>query len=337
MNLTFAWPLLFAALPLPLLARRLLPRAENSQPVMLRFPFYAAMQQQLDRPGQKFSRLRMILMSLAWVLLVVAAARPQWVGETVQVPVSGRSLMLAVDISGSMQLEDMVINGRQAMRLAVVKQVAGDFIEQREGDRLGLILFGDQAYLQTPLTFDRKTVHTLLDEAAIGLAGKSTAIGDAIGLAVKRLQDQPEKNRVVILLTDGANTAGSVEPLKAADLAASKGVRIYTIGIGSDNVLVRGLFGMQRIAGGDLDEQTLQAIADKTGGRYFRARDTQSLQAIYKLLDEIEPLSEDQLSYRPVEELYAWPLGAAFVISLLLALPAVSLRSWLLLLSARHA
>ena len=336
MNFEFAWPWLLAALPLPLLAALLLPRANTAPPAALRFPYYGALQQNFSGSVQHRSRLRLLLAVLAWLLLVLAATRPQWTGETIHLPVSGRSLMLAVDISGSMQTEDMLIDGQQVMRLRAVKQAAGEFIEQRAGDRLGLILFGDQAYLQTPLTFDRRTVHTLLNEAAIGLAGKSTAIGDAIGLAIKRLQQQPEQNRVLVLLTDGTNTAGSIEPLKAADLAASEAVRIYTIGIGADSMLVRGLFGVRRVATGDLDEATLEAIATKTGGRYFRARDTQSLEKIYALLDEIEPLSEDEQSYRPVEELYAWPLAAAFLISLLLALPVVRWRSWFARREAQH-
>ncbi len=322
MSFQFAWPWLLTALPLPLLAALLLPRARVSSPAALRFPFYGAFQQSPVTPGRRRSRLRLLLATLAWLLLVSAAGRPQWIGETLHLPVSGRSLMLAVDISGSMQTEDMRVNGRRAMRLAAVKQVAGEFIEQRRGDLLGLILFGDQAYLQAPLTFDRRTVTTLLNEAAIGLAGKSTAIGDAIGLAIKRLRDQPEQNRVLVLLTDGTNTAGSIDPMKAADLAASEAMRIYTIGIGADRTLVRGPFGIQRIATGDLDETTLQAIADKTGGRYFRARDTESLQEIYTLLDAIEPVSSDEQSYRRVDELYAWPLAGAFLVSLLLALPA---------------
>jgi Ca-activated chloride channel family protein len=336
MNFEFAWPWLLAALPLPLLAALLLPRANTAPPAALRFPYYGALQQDFSGSVQHRSRLRLLLAVLAWLLLVLAATRPQWTGETIHLPVSGRSLMLAVDISGSMQTEDMLIDGQQVMRLRAVKQAAGEFIEQRAGDQLGLILFGDQAYLQTPLTFDRRTVHTLLNEAAIGLAGKSTAIGDAIGLAIKRLQQQPEQNRVLVLLTDGANTAGSIEPLKAADLAASEAVRIYTIGIGADSMLVRGLFGVRRVATGDLDEATLEAIATKTGGRYFRARDTQSLEKIYALLDEIEPLSEDEQSYRLVEELYAWPLAAAFLISLLLALPVIRWHSWFARREAQH-
>jgi Ca-activated chloride channel family protein len=323
MDLEFAWPWIFTLLPLPLLAL-LLPRARAAQPAALRFPYFVALQSSMNRPKRGSTLLRLLFAIAAWSLLVTAAARPQLVGDTIQLPVSGRSLLLAVDISGSMQNEDMLIGGRRVMRLTAVKQVAGEFIAQREGDRVGLILFGDQAYLQAPLTFDRRTVDALLGEAAIGLAGRSTAIGDAIGLAVKRLQDQPEQNRILILLTDGANTAGSVDPLKAADLAAFEKVRIYTIGIGADDMVVRGLFGNRRVPNSELDEAMLQAIADKTGGRYFRARDTRALQEIYDLLDEIEPVSEDRQSYRPVDELYAWPLAGSLLLTLLIALaPAV--------------
>lgn len=324
MPLEFAWPWVFFTLPLPLLVMRFLPRAKAAPPATLRFPFFNALQRGLASPVASPSRLKLVLAILAWCLLVISAARPQWIGQTIHLPVSGRSLMLAVDISGSMRTDDMLIDRRPVMRLTAVKRVAGDFIEKRKGDRLGLILFGERAYLQTPLTFDRRTLHILLNEAAIGLAGKTTAIGDAIGLAVKRLQGQPEKNRVLILLTDGANTAGSVDPLKAADLARTEGVRIYTIGVGADERRMSGLFGLPALVGGsELDERTLQAIARKTGGRYFRARDTRELQQIYRLLDAIEPASEDDQSYRPVEELYAWPLGAALFLSLVIALVAI--------------
>lgn len=321
MSLEFAWPWLFAALPLPLLAW-LLPRAPRTEPATLRFPFYAALRDNLQAHSGRRSRLRLILATLAWLLLVLAAARPQLIGESVHLPVSGRSLMLAVDISGSMQNEDMSIRSQQVSRLTAVKIVAGDFIGQRKGDRIGLILFGDEAYLQAPLTFDRRTVRTLLDEAQIGLAGKQTAIGDAIGLAIKRLRKEPASNRVLILLTDGANTAGNVDPLKAADLAAREGVRIYTIGIGSGEMLVQTPFGPRRVASGDLDEGSLKAIAEKTGGRYFRARDTGQLAQIYNLLDRIEPVSKDEQTWLPVDELYAWPLGAALLLSVLIALAA---------------
>ncbi len=325
MEIEFAWPWLFTALPLPLLLAVLLPPAKETLASALRIPFYTALQQGVIQRRRQSPRSRLLLAALAWLLLVTAATRPQLVGESIQIPLSGRSLMLAVDISGSMENEDMVIGNRQVTRLLAVKAVASDFIEQRKGDHIGLILFGRQAYLQAPLTYDRKTVRQLLGEAQVGLAGKETAIGDAIGLAVKRLREQPESNRVLILLTDGANTAGSIAPLIAADLAAQEGVRIYTIGVGADEMVVQGLFGPRRIASGDLDEATLKAIASKTGGRYFRARDIRSLQQIYALLDEIEPISQESESFRPVEELYIWPLALALLLSVLLALGASGL------------
>jgi len=322
MNVEFAWPWLFAALPLPLLAL-LLPRAPGVTPATLHIPFYAALQDNLQTHHRPRSHLRLLLAIVAWLLLVLAATRPQLVGESVHLPISGRSLLLAVDISGSMQNEDMETRGLQLSRLTAVKAVAGEFIEQRKGDRIGLILFGDEAYLQAPLTFDRNTVRTLLDEAQIGLAGQQTAIGDAIGLAIKRLRKEPASNRVLILLTDGANTAGNVDPLKAADLAAREDVRIYTIGIGSGEMLIQTPFGMRRVAAGDLDEDSLRTIAEKTGGRYFRARDTTQLTKIYALLDRIEPVSEDEQTWRSVDELYIWPLGTALLLSVLIALAAI--------------
>ena len=222
MDIHFLLPWIFLILPLPVLGMLLLPRVDAAQISTIRVPFYAAMHSQLQHETGGTSRIRLFVAVVIWLLLVVSAARPQSVGEAIQLPVQGRNLMLAVDLSGSMEADDMVIGNRQVSRLAAVKAVAGEFIDRRVGDRLGLILFGDRAYLQAPLTLDRKTVKTLLQESAIGLAGKKTAIGDAIGLAVKRLRNEPEQNRVLILLTDGSNTAGSIEPLKAADLAAQE-------------------------------------------------------------------------------------------------------------------
>ena len=338
MSLEFAWPWLFAVLPLPLLVAWLTPRAPETPGTALRVPFYTALSgAAAGRRSAAASRPRLLLATLVWVLLIFAAARPQFVGNPVRLPVTGRDLLLAVDISGSMETEDMQLGERVTDRLTAVKTVAGDFIEQRKGDRLGLILFGDQAYLQTPLTFDRKTVRTLLNESAIGLAGKSTAIGDAIGLAVKRLRERPAENRVLILLTDGANTSGSVEPLKAADLAAREGVRIYTIGVGADEMLVQGFFGTQRMPSTELDEAALTAIAQKTGGQYFRARDIGSLQKIYALLDQLEPVSQDEETFRPVHELYPWPLSGALFLTALLALGVAGLRRRVGSIEVRHA
>lgn len=310
-----AWPWLAAALPLPLLAA-LLPRAEQATSLGVRVPFFAAFEStSLQQQGNQ-QRWKLLLAVVAWLLLVAAATRPQWIGEAVSIPMTGRDLMVAVDISGSMETADMSLAGQPATRLAVVKSVAGDFIERRVGDRIGLILFGRRAYLQTPLTFDRTTARTLLEESAIGLAGKETAIGDAIGLAVKRLRTLADERRVLILLTDGANTAGAVEPLKAADLAASENLKVYTIGVGADEMLVRSMFGTRRVnPSADLDEATLNAIAEKTGGRYFRARNTDALEQIYEILDELEPAAEAQEILRPPRELYYWPLAGALVLS----------------------
>ena len=213
----------------------------------------------------------------------------------------------------------MKINGREVDRLTMIKYVAGDFIERRKGDRIGLILFGQQAYLQTPLSFDRKTVKTLLDESIIGIAGKATAIGDAIGLAVKRVRKTTDNNRILILLTDGQNTAGEIQPLKAAELAQKEGLKIYTIGIGADEVYRRTIFGNRRVNPSlDLDEATLRKIAQMTGGQYFRARNTKDLNKIYAMLDELEPLAKEDQFYRPTEDLFYYPLALSMLLLLTL-------------------
>jgi len=283
--------------------------------------------------GQQAGAIRRPLLAavatLVWLLLTVAAARPQWVGEIENLPVTGRDLLLAVDISGSMDTQDMVWQNRTVNRLTVVKQVAGDFVERRRGDRVGLILFGSRAYLQTPLTFDTQTTATLLQESEIGLAGRETAIGDAIGLAVKRLRQDAAAERVLVLLTDGANTAGEVQPLQAAEFAAREGLTIYTVGVGADRMEVQDFFGKRMInPSADLDEDTLTKIAERTGGRYFRARDTASLEKIYQILDELEPVQSDVEVIRPVDELFYWPLGAAYALALAAALLSLRPSGW---------
>jgi len=300
--------------------RRLLPPADAGVGTALRVPFFSDLEQLGTTGAAAHSRLHQGLAWLAWLLLVIGAARPQWLGDPVNLPVAGRDLMLAVDVSGSMANEDYSLNGHSATRLDVVKVAAGRFIEQRKGDRLGLILFGTRAYLQTPLTFDRQTVQQMLGDAVIGLAGRETAIGDAIALTVKRLRQQPEDNRVLILLTDGANTAGNIDPLAAARLAAQARVRIYAIGIGSGEVGVRTPFGTLMQIGSDLDPETLKAIARATGGRYFQATNTDELEKIYTDLDRLEPSIRDALTYRPMADLYHWPVGAALLITLVLLL-----------------
>lgn len=314
----FEWPLVALALPLPWLVRRLLKPAPLQREAALRVPFIEDFMHagRTGRRARPAARWLLWLAVLAWLMLVLAGMRPQWLGELEQIPVSGRDLMLAVDLSGSMQEEDFILRGERVDRLTATKAVAGEFIERRVGDRIGLILFGEQAYLQAPLTFDRETVHTFLQESVIGLAGKATAIGDAIGLAVKRLRERDSKNRVLILLTDGANTAGAVDPLEAADLAAQEGLKIHTIGVGADAVLIRDLFGLRRVnPSAELDEDSLKAIAGRTGGRYFRARDTGELEKIYEMLDRLEPVQGEPKQFRPRRALYFWPLAFAVLIA----------------------
>ncbi len=322
----FDWPWIFLILPLPLLFRYALAPAAVIKNAALRVPFIEDFES-ISHEEHTVKRWPLWIAALAWILLVIAAARPQWWGEPIELPVSGRDLIMAVDLSGSMKYEDFRIEGETVDRLTATKWVAAQFIKRRVGDRLGLILFGTQAYLQTPLTFDRETVQTLLFEAAIGLAGEKTAIGDAIGLAVKRLRQQKTENKVLILLTDGANTAGEVDPLKAADLAAAEGFKIYTIGIGADEMVIRDFFGSRRVnPSAELDEKTLSAIAEKTGGRYFRARDTAELEKIYALLDELEPIEQEALYFRPTKALYPVPLGIALLSAFLLAIVAIRER-----------
>lgn len=311
-----AWPWMGFAALLPVLVAGLVPPAGRRPGAALRIPFYDAV---IASPAPRRPRLAGAsgwTALIAWLLLAFAACRPQWLHDPLEVPVTGRDLLLAVDLSGSMKTADLSLGGRPANRLDVVKEVAGDFIARRVGDRVGLVLFGSRAYLQTPLTFDRVTVRELLDEAEIGLAGEQTAIGDAIGLALKRLRERPAQSRVLILLTDGANTAGEVTPREAAELAAAEGMRIHAIGVGAGGNAAR------LLSGGDLDEGALQAVADLTGGRYFRARDTRELERIYTLLDEMEPIAREEELLRPVRELFPLPLGLALALAgaLLLAL-----------------
>ena len=321
--LEFAWSYLFYALPLPLLVWYFLPRAHKSFGAALKTPLYENWTQLIPHQTN-FSTSndkRWILSSLAWIFLVLAAAKPQWIGDPIQLPLSGRDLMMAVDLSGSMERPDFMLHGKQVDRLTAVKAIGGEFIQGREGDRIGLIVFGAQAYVATPLSFDRQTVNVLLQESEIGLAGKETAIGDAIGLAVKRLSERPTGSRVLILITDGANTAGEIEPLKAAELAKQAGLRIYTIGVGADRMEIQTLFGRQTVNPSvELDEQTLTQIARSTGGIYFRAKNTEGLQKIYQKLDKLEPVESDVRMFRPIKSLYFWPLGASLGLFLLLAL-----------------
>lgn len=319
------WPWAFYLVPLPLILFWLLPIVKR-QEAALKVPNISLWKtnQGASHAYSQKSWPKWVIPSLLWLCIITAMARPHILGDVVELPTSGRDLILAVDLSGSMNIEDMQSEGRPVNRLFTVKKVLNNFIRERKGDRLGLVLFGSQAYLQSPLTFDWQTIQTLMNEAQIGLAGKQTAIGDAIGLTIKRLQSNPEQSRVVILLTDGANTAGEVEPLKAAELAQQSKVKIYTIGLGADSMEVSSFFGTRQVnPSRDLDEGTLQKMADLTGGHYFRAKDSKELEQIYDLIDELEPTEKDPEIFRPQTNMYFWPLGAALILSFLLALQGI--------------
>lgn len=323
--LTIAWPWLLILLPLPLIFWR--QHTVQVDGGRLQLPGISQTVKQSLAANTRQSRKRYWLM---WSLLVLAIARPQWLGEPIELPSQGRDLMMAVDLSGSMQIEDMVINGKTVDRFTLIQHVVSDFIERRKGDRIGLILFADHAYLQAPLTQDRRSVAQFLKEAQIGLVGKQTAIGEAIALAVKRFDKMDESNRVLILLTDGSNNAGNIEPEQAAEIAANRKVTIYTVGVGADVMERRTLFGRERVNPSmDLDEKQLTHIADVTHGRYFRARNSQELDQIYQEIDKLEPVSRDQLNYRPQVDLFYWPLALALLTSLWIALGQLPLfASW---------
>ena len=333
--MAFAWPWVLALFPLPWIVRRWAPPVPHTSARAMKVPHFKDIMtlqsgHLMASTGSGPSKLFWLAMMI-WLGLLVAAARPQWMGEPVGLATSGRDLMLAVDVSGSMKIPDFSVNGTEVTRLEVVKETGGEFIARRTGDRVGLIVFGSRAYVQTPLTFDRDTVKAMLRETEIGLAGQETAIGDAIGLAVKRLREQPAGSRVLVLLTDGANTAGEVSPTQAASLAKEQGLRIYTIGVGADRMEVSSFFGTQTVnPSRDLDEDMLRHLAQSTGGLYLRAKDTAGLTRIYEELDRLEPATTETELFRPTTELFIWPLGLALVLSWLLAVSFVWKREWMI-------
>jgi Ca-activated chloride channel family protein len=337
-DVTFVWPLVALAWPIPLLLRKQL-RANHSTRTNIApsIPIYSqAVAAGVVRSSlqQNTSKITPIILLTIWTLLVISGMRPQFIGDQVDVPLTGRDIMLAIDISPSMQEEDMPLNGRAATRLDVVKSVVSDFIEQRESDRVGLILFGSAPYIQAPLSFDKQTVNTLLQEAFLGMAGQATAIGDAIALGVKRLRQRPAESRVLILLSDGANTAGEVPPLKAAQLAQQDSIKVYTVGIGAEEMLRRSFFGARRVnPSADLDETMLTDIATTTGGQYFRARNESDLLKIYEQINQLEPVERESRTYRPSKALEHYTLLSAFILYFMtlifktLVLPALNARN----------
>ncbi|MBD3755780.1 MAG: VWA domain-containing protein [Gammaproteobacteria bacterium] len=318
-NFEFLWPWLAAFLPLPWLVKLLFkPLPQNQKPLLapqiVQRIAGAFAHAPTQHAASRKTRIPLVL-TLIWLLFLLAAMRPVWYLSPTPFSASGKELMLAVDLSASMQKNDMQLGGRDVDRLTAVKAVVADFIRQRQGDRMGLILFGSQAFTQSPLTYDLNTVQTLLYEAEIGMAGNNTAIGDAIGLALKQSAHHPKL--VLILLTDGTNTDG-VDPLEAAQQAKQQGLKIYTIGVGQ----TRAPHGLDAFLGNskaDMDIATLRRIAELTQGQFFLANDTAELQTIYAAINRLEASEHEVHSYRLRSELYVWPLGLAFALSLLLA------------------
>lgn len=310
--MSFVWPWLLLLLPLPWFSRKFL-TARSRQLSRLHLPGATRFSAGVKAETQGGHSLR--LLWLVWVLFLLALARPQLQGEPIGRPLEGRDLMVAVDLSASMAQEDMQLGSQTVNRLAIVKEVLSDFIERRQGDRIGLVLFADTAYLQAPLTFDRATVATFLDEAVLGLIGRATAIGDAIGVSVKQMLNQKTEQKVLVLLTDGDNTSGKMSPEEATKVAQEHGVTIYTVGVGAEVMMQRSLFGSRAVnPSRDLNENALKAIAQATGGRYFRAKDAQSLVEIYAAIDALEPVASDQTFFRPVEDIFYYPLAAALLL-----------------------
>ncbi|MES2216966.1 MAG: VWA domain-containing protein [Pseudomonadota bacterium] len=322
---TFAWPYAFLLLPLFWLAQKYLPKSKKSADAMLKVPFLSRIKELNQKNNSAVilpHYLKQFLCIGAWCLLILACANPQWLGNPLPIKQDGRNIMLAIDLSPSMEIPDLQRNHNTINRLETVKEVAAGFIDKRHGDKLGLILFASRAYLQTPLTFDHQTVRTMLDDATIGLAGETTAIGDALGLAIKKLGTENIKSRVLILLTDGGNNSGAIDPLEAAQLAKDNKIKIYTIGIGASQMVIKGMFGNQLVnPSADLDETLLKKIASTTQGQYFRAQDEKTLVNILDAINELEPVSSESKTARPITPLFYWPLAAALLFFSLVIFP----------------
>lgn len=300
----FSWPWVFLLLPLPFLMLRK-QQATNTNTNAITIPL--ALESQLDALD-KSTRLpfstRQIVSWVAWICLLSAIAQPWLPGDTQAQPVSGRAIAIAVDVSGSMERQDFTLDGEQSDRLTVVKQVAHNFIEQRKGDRVSLVLYGRDAFIASPLTFDLSALGSILDGAGIGMAGRSTAIGDAIGLSIQTLQNDPATSKAIVLLSDGTNNAGSVEPESAAELAKSLDIRIHTIALGSED---KERSGFDTANSADLDEETLKAIADQAQGQFFRATSTADLKQIYQAIDTLESAAVEAPPVIVKKDLRFWP------------------------------
>ncbi len=336
---SFYWPWAAILLPLPLLVHRFWPRPHTATDAYTHGDSSTLLHPALGRLASTFitsrslthagSRLQIVMLALVWAALVTAMMRPQWLQPYTEVRTEGYDLMLAVDTSRSMEALDFTVNNRQVTRMAVIKGVLERFIKARDGDRIGIVVFGSQAFVLSPMTQDLQALQNLLDSIVARMAGDGTAIGDAIGLSVKKLRERPEGSRVLILVTDGENTEGSMPPNLAAQLAAHEGIRIYTIGVGSKGLVPFVENGQMTQVKMEIDEDLLTEVAAITGGAYFRATDSSALEQIYEQIDALEKTQAESRTVMIPQPLYRWPLGLALLLLFLLGLfPNGIPRAW---------
>ena len=293
LGIDFAWPWIFLLLPVPAIIIYLQSKKPASDSILVPPSLSRALskiEQEKRRAGFDSHTLRLFLLGLSWLALLIAIAQPFKSEPGEATPASGRAMSLLIDLSTSMErrdfsLQNETLEDETVDRLMVVKKIASQFIEERKGDRVGLVLFGSEAFIASPLTYDTDSVNTVLQSSGIGMAGRTTAMGDALGLAIKSLRDDPSTEKAIVLLSDGTSNAGSAEPEDAAKLAQSLGITVHTIGLGSDDSTDQQQF---QSASADLDEETLQAIALASGGKFFRAHTSAELQAIYREIDNLE-------------------------------------------------
>lgn len=327
--ISFAYPELISLLILPVLIYYLLPVVKGIHGDALRIPFLqdlikinlksGSLWQGKTTSYEKQYSISKICLFLIYMLLTLAVMRPRWAGEPIRIKNEGRDILLVLDISTSMLEPDFSLGGRRINRLQAVKLAASEFIDKRRDDRIGLILFGSLAYLQSPLTFDKEAVKNILFSMDAGMAGKSTAIGDALGLALKTIKDGQDKdNKVIILLSDGENNDGSLSLPQAINLAKDENVKIYTIGVGNESSFVQSILSYKVKLPTGLDEAGLKTIADEAGGSYFRASNTDSLIKVYEEIDKLEPRSHEEAYIQEIREYYYIPLLTAIMLGLVL-------------------
>lgn len=311
----FLYPWVLLGLTVPILLWSL--SRYRTERLFLKFPLTSRIKSLIPKWDQRWLRFHSLLLYFAMACFVIALARPQWGRKETEVISEGIDIILSIDASGSMAAMDFRLDGQPVNRLTVVKKVVKEFIEGQKGDRLGMVIFGEYAYTQSPLTLDYQVLVLLLEHIKLGIAGEGTAVGDGLALSVKRLKDVPGKSKVIILLTDGRNNSGKISPEKAAEIAKALGVKVYTIGIGTQGPVPfpqKGMFGHRLIyVQLDLDQKTLEEIAQITGGRYFYAADTRKLEAIYNEIGKLEKTKAKIKQYEIWQELFGYfgLLGAA--------------------------